>query len=65
MRHNVCKMGGKQFYLDNACQEILKQLPAKKQSEYVRDAIKFYNYNKDREFIKASAIPQKVTILET
>lgn len=35
---------------DEDCTEILKELPDKKKSEYVREAVKFFHLNKDKAF---------------
>ena len=61
----MVNMGKTGFYLDKDSEDILKTLPEKKKSDYVREAIKFYKHNKDKKFEKLAAIPQKVTILET
>ena len=37
----------KTLYIDEDTDNILKQLPEKKQSNFVRDAVKHYFYNKD------------------
>ena len=36
----------KLFSLDTDCLEILKEEPTKKQSEFVREAIKYFNANR-------------------
>ena len=35
---------------DEDCTEILKELPDKKKSEYVREAVKFFHLNKNKNF---------------
>ena len=35
---------------DEDCTEILKELPDKKKSEYVREAVKFFHLNKNKSF---------------
>ena len=42
-------MAKKGFYLDPETIEIVEKTDPKKQSDFVRKAIKFYHYNKDRE----------------
>ena len=37
----------KLFSLDTDCLEILKEEPTKKQSEFVREAIKYFNANRN------------------
>lgn len=35
---------------DEDCTEILKDVPDKKKSEYIREAIKFFHHNKNKTF---------------
>ena len=35
---------------DEDCAEILNELPDKKKSEYVREAVKFFHLNKHKSF---------------
>ena len=39
----------KLFSLDPECLEILKEEPTKKQSEFIRNAIKHYNANRTKK----------------
>tara|TARA_R100001594_G_scaffold149912_1_gene209178 strand:- start:6359 stop:6535 length:177 start_codon:yes stop_codon:yes gene_type:complete len=39
----------KLFSLDPECLEILKEEPTKKQSEFIRNAIKHYNANRNKK----------------
>ena len=47
----------KLFSLDPECLEILKEEPPKKQSEFIRQAIKHYNANRGKkEIIEAPKV---------
>lgn len=39
----------KTLYFDKDANDILEQMPQKKQSEFAREAVKFYHRNKDLE----------------
>jgi len=49
-------------YLDSNCNDILKKCPSKKQSEFVREAIVFYDKNKDKEINESSEVPEMTEV---
>jgi hypothetical protein len=50
----------KTLYFDKDTDDILQQMPEKKQSEFVREAVKHYFYNKDA-IIQAKPSKLKIT----
>jgi len=51
----------KLFSLDPECLEILKEEPIKKQSEFIRQAIKHYNANRGKkQILEAPKVEMKL-----
>ena len=53
----------KLFSLDPECLEILKEEPTKKQSEFIRNAIKHYNANRNKKEEPKKEIKAEVRLI--